>query len=285
MTHPAVLYFGILFQHHVGVYLLGCGKTLGLDDFKVNGDFLPVIVQKLVCCIAVNQRNSCQPCKDLPAQAFFLAGSIQLRHAVDECGLQVGIKVTESILESGLERHHIRVVQNCVFQVLHIQTAIGFVVRAEQSRFQVRECCPVGRQVLQFGLGNAAKHRSVNVPALSLFGRVHIAGNVQVVIVLNDLRTGYSACELFDFLRAFLVSIHNAFDVAGTQLIVFAVLLKALRRINNQNVRILFILPQHHDDGGNACAEENIGGQTDDCINVVVVNQIFANCTFFTATE
>ena len=114
MTHPAVLYFGILFQHHVGVYLLGCGKTLGLDDFKVNGDFLPVIVQKLVCCIAVNQRNSCQPCKDLPAQAFFLAGSIQLRHAVDECGLQVGIKVTESILESGLERHHIRVGQNSV---------------------------------------------------------------------------------------------------------------------------------------------------------------------------
>ena len=138
---------------------------------------------------------------------------------------------------------------------------------------------------MQFGLGNAAKHGSVNVPALSLFGRVHIAGNVQVVIVLNDLRTGYSACELFDFLRAFLVSIHNAFDVTGTQLVVFAVLLKTLRRINNQNVRILFILPQYHDDGGNACAEENIGGQTDDCINVVVVNQIFANCTFFTATE
>ena len=149
----------------------------------------------------------------------------------------------------------------------------------------MRECCPVGRQVLQFGLGNAAKHRSVNIPALSLFRGIHIPGDVQVVIVLNDLRTGYSACELFDFLRAFLVSIHNAFDVAGTQLIVFAVLLKALRRINNQNVRILFILPQHHDDGGNACAEENIGGQTDDCINVVVVNQIFANCTFFTATE
>ena len=116
MTHPAVLYFGILFQHHVGVYLLGCGKTLGLDDFKVNGDFLPVIVQKLVCCIAVNQRNSCQPCKDLPAQAFFLAGSIQLRYAVDECGLQVGIKVTESILEGGLECHYIRVVQTAFFR-------------------------------------------------------------------------------------------------------------------------------------------------------------------------
>ena len=87
MAHPAVLHLGILFQHHVGVYLLGCSKALGLDDFKVNGDFLPVIVQKLICCIAVNQRNSCQPCKDLPAQAFFLAGSVQLRHAVDECGL------------------------------------------------------------------------------------------------------------------------------------------------------------------------------------------------------
>ena len=145
MTHPAVLYLGILFQHHVGVYLLSCSKTLGLDDFKVDGNFLPVVVQKLVCCIAVNQWNSCQPCKDLPAQAFFLAGSIQLRHAVDECGLQVGIKVTESILEGGLECHYIRVVQNCVFQVLHIQMAIRFVVRAEQSRFQVRECSPVCR--------------------------------------------------------------------------------------------------------------------------------------------
>ncbi len=48
---------------------------------------------------------------------------------------------------------------------------------------------------------------------------------------------------------------------------------------------VIAFLAQHHHDGGNACAEENIRRQTDDCLNMVVVNQIFANCAFFTTTE
>ena len=44
-------------------------------------------------------------------------------------------------------------------------------------------------------------------------------------------------------------------------------------------------LAQHHNDGGNARAKENVGGQTDDGVNVVVLNQIFADRAFLTAAE
>ena len=163
--------------------------------------------------------------------------------------------------------------------------AVGCIVRVEQRFFQVWESVPVGRQVLQFSFGNAPKHGSVNIPALCLFRRIHVAGDIQVVVVLNNFLAGNSPGKLLDLLRSCHIRIHNALNVAGTQLVVFAVLFKTLGRVNDQNVRILLVLPQHHDDGGNACTEENIGGQTNDSVDIVVVNQIFANRTFLTATE
>ena len=44
-------------------------------------------------------------------------------------------------------------------------------------------------------------------------------------------------------------------------------------------------MAQHHNDGGNARAKENVGGQTDDGVNMVVLNQIFADRAFLTAAE
>ena len=79
--------------------------------------------------------------------------------------------------------------------------------------------------------------------------------------------------------------IGNALDVGGAELVVFALLGVPLGGVNDKYILALALLAQHHNDGGNARAKENVGGQTDDGVNVVVLNQIFADRAFLTAAE
>ena len=68
--------------------------------------------------------------------------------------------------------------------------------------------------------------------------------------------------------------IGNTFDITFAQLVVFPFLYKTLRGIDNQHVVIVTMLFEHHDESRNTCAEEDIGRQSDNGIDVVLLNQV-----------
>ena len=48
---------------------------------------------------------------------------------------------------------------------------------------------------------------------------------------------------------------------------------------------VVTMFAQHHHDGGDAGAEEDVRGQADDGLNVVILHQVPANSAFLTTTE
>ena len=83
MSNPAILnfllnvVFLVLFDHHIGINLLCRGKSLSLDDFEINGDLLPYIIQKLIRVVFINKRDIFQSGKYIVAQNAFFIGNIQ----------------------------------------------------------------------------------------------------------------------------------------------------------------------------------------------------------------
>ena len=74
--------------------------------------------------------------------------------------------------------------------------------------------------------------------------------------------------------------IGNTFDVTFAQLVVFSFLDKTLRGIDNQHVVIVAMLFEHHDEGRNTCAKEDIGRQSDNGIDVILLNEVTTDFAF-----
>ena len=129
------------------------------------------------------------------------------------------------------------------------------------------------------------KHGSVDIPCFRGFRGINVAGNIQVIAIAPDFLFGNQSGELFNTLGTGSNRIHNSLDVGRHQLIGLANLGKSLGSVNKQNIGFLALLAQHHNDSGNACAKENVSGQTNNRLNVVVLNQISTNLAFaFTLT-
>ena len=59
MAYPAVLYFFFLivflFDDHIRVDLLCGSKIFRLDNFKIGGNYIPLVIQQLIRLILVDQ--------------------------------------------------------------------------------------------------------------------------------------------------------------------------------------------------------------------------------------
>ena len=139
-------------------------------------------------------------------------------------------------------------------------------------------------QLLKLPLRNAAEHGGEDIPALRLLRGIHIAGDIQVVVVaadgvpLHPLREPGDAFPGHD-------GVHDSFDVAGPQGVVLAGLGKPPGGVHDQDIRVAALLPQHHNHGGDAGSVEDVGGEADDGVDVVLFNQIPADFSFLAAPE
>ena len=70
-------------------------------------------------------------------------------------------------------------------------------------------------------VGDSAKHDTVGIPRLKSLGRINIAWNIEVVVILAYNLAAYFARELRRF-YAMDNSIGNLTDVAGTKLVVLS---------------------------------------------------------------
>ena len=126
-------------------------------------------------------------------------------------------------------------------------------------------------------VGNAAKHGGVNIPSFCRFGRIDITGNVQVISIAANLFLGDQPSKFFNTFRAGSNSVHNSLDIGCHQFVGLTNFGEALRSVNKKHIRSFAFLPQNHNNGGNARAIENICRQSDNCFDVVILDQITAN--------
>ena len=154
----------------------------------------------------------------------------------------------------------------------------------EQFFPKMREGAPIFLKGIQFFFRNSAEHGRINIPGFCLFRGIHIPWNIQIIVIPADFFPADFFCE-FRNIPAVGHRIYDSLDVAGTQPIVFTLLDEALGCVDNENIIVLALLLQHHDDGRNAGPVENIRRQPDNCIDMILFNQIPADFSFFTAAE
>ena len=145
------------------------------------------------------------------------------------------------------------------------------ILLREETLAQSRKHIPILVERIDVLLGDTAKHSGIHVPTFGGFGGIHISRNVEVVIVLPNLVNADQTTELID-ITILRHRIHDAFDIARTQLVVLAVLSEIFGGIHNKHMVIVAVLAQHHHDSGNARAKEDVRWQSDDGLNMVVLH-------------
>ena len=191
------------------------------------------------------------------------------------------LEVGKSICKLSFERHYINIRFDGSRQVFHCHISVGRTVCfiSKQLGTQRGERIPIARKTVYLTLRNTSKHGSINVILFRCFRRIYITRNVQIVAILANLVTAHHAREA---LNGFAVAnaVGNATHIAGTELIALAILHKALAGIDNQHVVVVTMLFEHHDKRRNTRAKEDVSRQTNNCINVIALNQVATNLTF-----
>ena len=164
---------------------------------------------------------------------------------------------------------HTRISIHCLANILHSEPGRMAVLLSKETLAQSREHVPILTERIDILLGNATKHGGIHVPTFGTFRGIHISGNIEVVIVLPNLINAHQTAELID-ITILRHHIHDAFDIARTQLVVLAVLSEIFGGIHNKHMVIVAVLAQHHHDSRNARAKENVRWQSDDGLNMVV---------------
>ncbi|CRH93853.1 Uncharacterised protein [Chlamydia trachomatis] len=180
-------------------------------------------------------------------------------------------------------RRHIGICLNRRTDVLHSRHHVRAVAR-EELVAQARPSVPIPLKLIDFTSGNPAEHARVDVPALGSIRRVHIARDVQVVVVGADLIKRDEAAEAFDALTL-THDVGDSLDVTCAQFVVLADLLKALGGVHDQHIGLFALLAQHHDDCGDTGSEEDVGRQADDGLDMAVLQQVAPDLALLATAE
>lgn len=121
----------------------------------------------------------------------------------------------------------------------------------------------------------------MNIDRLFLLECIDIAGNIEVVIVVDDLLHRGTMAVLLNLL-ALTVGIDNLADMFGAQFVLRLNLLKLFARVDEQNVVTCFAaLLDDENAGRDARAIEDVGRQTYDCVDAVaLLNKELADFPF-----
>ena len=127
------------------------------------------------------------------------------------------------------ELRHFRVLAHGLSQVIRLRLGVRRAIQGEQGLAQVWEGLPEIGQRIQFAQRDSAEHRGIQVPALGGLRRVHVARNVEVVVVGLALQLGLGdQTAEAGHGGAGDHNIGDLFDVAGAELVVLAHFAEAL---------------------------------------------------------
>ena len=113
---------------------------------------------------------------------------------------------------------------------------------------------------------------------------LHVAGDGEVAVVLQDVVDADQPGEVLHFLTL-LEHVENAVLVFVGQAVLVAVLLELLRGIDEEHTVVgARTLAQHNDADGYAHTKEEIRGQLDDGVHIVVLDEPVADGALLAST-
>ena len=244
-----------------------------------------MVCQSLINSVAVDERNRVEAAENIGRNLVLCLQFTHFHHMVYQLLMEPVGESAECLDKLRLEVSYILILLNGSLHVLHLQGRVRLVsFGLEQSAAQRRQRVPILLHRIDFGIRNTAKHGGVDVERLGCLARIHVAWNVEVVAVLSYLLTAHLAGEARNIL-AVAHGVGYLLDVAGTELVLLAFLDKSLACVDDEHVVIITMLLEHHHEGRNACAEEDVGWQTDDGVDVVLLDETGADLLFLAATE
>ena len=183
-------------------------------------------------------------------------------------------KTFKSLCKPLLESSYVCILFYNRLSIFGLQLRIRFVcICYKQLLAQRRKCVPIFLKFVNLTVRNASEYGGIDVELLNRVAGIYITRYIQIVTVLTDFITRH--CTGISGNRfAVAYRIGNTFDVTFAQLVVFPFLYKTLRGINNQHIVIATMLFEHHDEGRDTCTKEDIGRQSDNGIDVVLLNQV-----------
>ena len=282
MPHISVEYLLLLavdFLHYLAfVDLTDCFGALGLDSLYVDGCRLPVVVENLIGSVRVDERTlTVEAAEDIVGYVVFLLVGIDSHHAVDQRRGELAVESVKALAEPPAECIHARVVADGSLYIVGQEVGVRLSSIAEESLPQSGHSRPVVAEGIDFSFRNTAEHRGADVPLLVVLGVVDIPWDIEVVAVVTDLVDADKAAESRHHGGACLHDIGNALYVAGTELVLLALLDESFRRVDEEDIAAVAFLLQHHDKGRYARAEEDVRRQTDDGLYIVALDEVAAD--------
>ena len=160
------LFNTVLILHHLHLRLhhIASTETLGLDDFHIAHDTLPVISKNLVDGIFVNKRHTLATTKDVGGNEVALHDFLHLLYIVDKTDVKHTLKVFKSSYETSLEVLYGTVLMNCFHDVGHLDCRVRpILLWSEQLLLKCRECTPILTEVSNLTIRYATKHCGINI--------------------------------------------------------------------------------------------------------------------------
>ena len=283
-TFQAIRYFNLfiafLYQFISRFYYSYRFNTFLLYGLNVVGNTLPVVSQRLIGCISVDEMHPMQTSKNIIGNSIQLFLGICNRYLINQPMMNTIGKTFESPCKSLLEGFYVCILLYNRLSIFCLQLKIRFVgIRYKQFFAQRRECVPIFLKFINLAVRDASKHGSINIKFFYRLAGIYITRNIQIITVSTDFITGH--CTGISGNRfAVAYRIGNTFDVTFAQLVVFPFFDKTLRSIDNQHIVIVTMLFEHHDESRNTCAKENIGRQSDNGIDVILLNKVATDFAF-----
>lgn len=142
------------------------------------------------------------------------------------------------------------------------------------------ECLDVGNQVVnlmtEFVLaGNNLLDlgiENININDLACVLLLNVAVDGEVVTIVGDVGIA-DECGTVRRVGAGDVPLHDMPDILRHEFVLVALVLELLGGINEQRLVVALVLLEDDDAGGNADAEEEIGGELDDGVDIVEIGR------------
>ena len=139
-------------------------------------------------------------------------------------------------------------------------------------------CAQYFLKFINLAVRDASKHSGINIKFFYRLAGIYITRNIQIVTVSTDFITRHCTEYPGIVLRSRTVSAIRL--MSHSRSLLFPFLYKTLRGIDNQHIVIVTMLLEHHDEGRDTCAKEDIGRQSDNGIDVVLFNQVTTDFAF-----
>src|SRR5258708_10311814 len=158
--------------------------------------------------------------------------------------------------------------------LLHGEIEIAGATFLEQGVPELRTDGPIALERIYIGNGDAALEVAGDVLHVLWRLAVDVAWQIEVELVLLDLSEGDHA-RVFRDVEPLVEDVHDLVDVHAAQAVLRAVLHEAAARVDHEDALagLSVLLVDDHDARGNAGTVEEIGGQTDDALDVALSHQ------------